>query len=85
MSFHIGQKVVCVKLRPTGKALYPAMARRLRALRSVYTVRAIFNARPHGFDFDDAVLLGRGSRPRLSPSRRRPGVRLPTFLATATC
>jgi hypothetical protein len=62
MAFHVGQKVVCVDIRPRRKYLHPATAAASVAPLArpekggIYTMREVFDARPHGFDHD-ALLL----------------------------
>ena len=59
MTFHVGQKVVCVNIspRPGVRGLHPQHGDEVTPWKGhVYTVRAVFDARPHGYD-QDALLL----------------------------
>jgi hypothetical protein len=63
MAFQVGQRVVCVDVRPRRKYLHPANAAAWAApfakpeKGGIYTVREVFDARPHGFDHDALLLV----------------------------
>jgi hypothetical protein len=60
MAFHVGQRVVCVDMRPRRKYLHHSawvapFAKPKKG--GIYTVREVLDARPYGFDHDGLLLV----------------------------